>query len=262
LGQGDFIAGTNHLLSCLKAGSRAAAVAEMARQQGVVPAGRSVVVRTAGAEREADDQQVNYDDLLAQSRQLEPLAPICYGCRGNILNRPFGCCGLINYPISRTVEEWLAARLQPSSAVGGKLFLAAIRDFGYTGQPIQPFRAAGLFEAAQPVKKRLKRGWFASETVTTDQLFQAMLCVGTSLDPAHCFGVLLWLGCLQLEGAVIESSEQVAAVNQLREVTQRRQRTAFVTGAEPALEGVAAFERFLQAMCRAWLLEVPLWVSA
>jgi hypothetical protein len=141
------------LLACLKAGNRAAAIAEMARQHGDTPRGKSIVVRAAHADGEVEDRQVSYDDLVAESRRLDPLAPACAGCPANALNRPFGCIGVINYPIPRAVEEWLAGRLQPSTAVGGKLLLAAIRDFGYTGEPIEQFREGRLFEPAQPVRK-------------------------------------------------------------------------------------------------------------
>ena len=262
LGNGDLLVGTDTLLACLKAGNRAAAVADMARQNGDSPEGTSIVVRVARADGEVEDQEVCYDDLVAQNRQLDPLAPACEGCPGNVLGRPFGCIGVVNYPIPATVEQWLVDRLQPSTVVGGKLFLAAIRDFGYTGQPIQQFREGGLFELARPIKKKLKGGLFSSESVTTDQLFQALFCIGEPLDPGHCLGVLFWLGCLRLDGAVVESLEQAAAVSRLGGVAERQQRTALVTGGDPAADGVSSFELLLQALYRSWVLNVPLWVSA
>jgi hypothetical protein len=262
LGDGDFLAGTDNMLACIKAGNRAAAVADLARQNGESPEGRSIVVRVARADGEVEEQEVSYDELVAQSRQLDPLAPACQHCPGNVLGRPFGCIGVVNYPIPRAVEEWLSGLLQPSSAVGGKLFLAAIRDFRYTGQPIQQFRAAGLFESDQPVKKKLKGGLFSSESVTTDQLFQALFCISEPLDPGHCLGILLWLGCLRLDGAVIESPQQAASVNQLPGPDERQRRTALVTGADHSALGVASFELLLEALYRSWVLDVPLFVSA
>ncbi|OWK36537.1 hypothetical protein [Fimbriiglobus ruber] len=262
LGDGDFLAGTDTLLACLKAGNRAAVIADMARQQGNTPEGTSIVVRVARADGQVEDQPVRYDDLVAQSQRLDPLAPACEGCPANVPGRPFGCVGVVNYPIPRAVEEWLAGRFQPSTAVGGKLFLAAIRDFSYTGQPIRQFRAGGLFESDQPIKKKLKGGFFSSESVTTDQLFQALFCVGEPLDPGHCLGVLLWLGCIRLDGTAVETPEQAAIVTQLVRTDERRQRTELVTGADLPVEGVSQFESFLSALYRSWLLDVTLWVSA
>lgn len=262
LGDGDFLGGTDALLACLKAGNRAANIADMARRTGDTPEGKAIVVRVVRADGDVEEQEVTYDDLVAQARQLDPLAPACDGCPANVLGRPFGCIGVVNYPIPAAVEQWLAGRLQPSSAVGGKLFLAAISDFGYTGQPIQQFRAGGLFELGQPVKKKLKGGLFSSQSVTTDQLFQAIFCVGEPLDPGHCLGILLWLGCLRLDGAVVESPEQALAVNRLGAAAERQQRTDLITGGDRAEAAVVSFELLLQALYRSWVLDVPLWVSA
>jgi hypothetical protein len=262
LGDGDFLAGTDALLACLKAGNRAAAIADMARQHGDTPEGKAIVVRVARADGEVEDQEVSYDELVVQARQLDPLVPACEGCPANVRGRPFGCIGVVNYPIPAAVEQWLATRLQPSSAVGGKLFLAAIRDFGYTGEPIRQFREGGLFELPQAVKRKLKGGLFSSESVTTDQLFQALFCIGEPLDPGHCLGVLLWLGCLRLDGAAVETPEQAATVSRLGSPAERQQRTALVAGGDHATDGVAAFESLLQGLYRSWVLDVTLWVSA
>jgi hypothetical protein len=83
LGDGDFLAGTDALLDCLKAGNRAAAIADMARQHGDTPEGKSIVVRVARADGQVEDQPVKYDDLVAQSRRLDPLAPACAACPAN-----------------------------------------------------------------------------------------------------------------------------------------------------------------------------------
>ena len=262
LGDGDFLAGTDELLARLKARNRAQLIADIARQHGDSPEGKSVVVTVGLPGGETENQEVTYDDLVAQARELDPLAPACEDCPANVLGQPFGCTGAINYPIPRAVEEWLASRLQPSSAVGGKLFLAAIRDFGYTGEPIQGFREAGLFDSPRGVKKKLRGGLFSSESVTTDQLFQAVFCISEPLDPSHCLGVLTWLGCVRLDGAPVETPEQAATVHRLTEPEERVRRTELDTGADHSVEGVEAFDAFLQAMYRAWVLDVTVWVSA
>lgn len=262
LGHGNFVAGTDALLACLKAANRAAAIADIARRNGDAPEGKSIVVRVAKPGGKVEDQKVSYEDLVAQGRQLDPLAPACDGCQANLRGIPFGCFGVINYPIPAAVEQWLAGMLQPSSAVGGKLFLAAIRDFEYTGKPIQGFREGGLFESPHPVKRKLKGGLFSSQSMTTDQLFQALFCIDEPLYPEHCLGVLLWLGCVHLDGRPVESPEQAEVVNQLDETSERRQRTTLVTGADHAHESTASFELFLRALYLSWVLNVPLSVSA
>jgi hypothetical protein len=74
--------------------------------------------------------------------------------------------------------------------------------------------------------------------------------------------VLLWLGCIRLDGAAVETPEQAAGVNRPGAPEERRQRTALATGGDRPVEGVAQFEAFLLALYRSWVLEVPLRVSA
>src|SRR5262249_24189258 len=150
LGAGDFLAGTDCLLECLKARSRAEAIAAIAQRKGESPAGKSITIRLAHADGQVTDRQVSYEDLVREAQQLTVHGVGCAGGPANVLGKPFGCIGVVNYPIRKAAEQWLLSRLQPTSTVGGKLFLAAIGDFGYTGQPLQRFRQAGLFEAKQP----------------------------------------------------------------------------------------------------------------
>jgi hypothetical protein len=262
LGGGDPLAGTERLLDCIKAGNRAAAIADIARRAGDDPRGKPIVVQVRRADGEVEERETSYDELMSEAQELRPHEAACRGCPANVLGRPFGCVGAINYPIRRAAEEWLAGRLQPASAVGGKLFLAAVRDFGYTGEPLRQFRAGGLFEADRPVRKVLKRGLFSSESVTSDQLFQAIFCIGEPLDPGHCLGILLWLGCLCIDGAVVESPEQALALNRLGNADERRGRTSLELGGEPADGGIEALQLLLRAMYASWVLDAPLWVSA
>ena len=261
-GGGDFLAGTDRLLECLKARHRADAIAEIARRDGESPAGKSVTIRVAHADGDVNDREVTYEDLVREADQLKPHEPACAGCPANVLGKPFGCIGVINYPIRKVGEEWLVNRLQPSSAVGGKLFLAAIRDFGYTGEPLRQYRTAGLFEAGRPLTKKLKKGFFGGDAVTSDQLFQAIFCIGEPLDPGHCLGILMWLGCLRLDGAVVETPEQALAVSKLEGAKARAEGAQFDVGEPAADPAVRPMQLLLKALYSSWVLKAPLWVSA
>ncbi|VTS07632.1 hypothetical protein [Tuwongella immobilis] len=262
LGDGDSTTGTDVLLECLKAGNRATAIANMARQRGDSPEGKAIVLRLARANGEFEDRKVTYEELVTEAKKLNPYASECEGCPANVRGTPFGCTGVVNYPIPAAVEQWLAELLQPSSRVGGKLFLAAIRDFKYTGEPILGYRTGGLLELPQAIKKKLKAGLFSSESVTTDQLFQAIFCMRDPLDPGHCLGILLWLGSLRLDDVSIESPDQVKSLLQLKTPADRAQRTALVTHGDHTVAGVAAFDALLHGLYHAWVLDVTLWVSA
>ena len=250
------------MLDCLKAGNRAAAVAEMARKAGEAPEGKTISIQVVRPDGQVDKQPVRYEELVAEAGRLAPLIPQCARCPANVLRRPFGCIGAINYPIPKVVEEWLACMLQPSTAIGGKLFLDSIREFGYTGQPIQKFREAGMFESDQPIKKKVKGGLFSSTSVTTSQLFEALFCINDPLDPNHCLGVLLWLGSIRLDGAPVETPEQAMATFRLGTPEEREQRTELVTEGDLSVDGIEQFDWFLRALYQTWVLNKPLWVSA
>lgn len=263
LGEGDLLVGTEQILDCLKARGRAAAIAEIAERDGESPQGKSVTLRLMhAADGQATDRKVSYEELLNESQRLAPLESECDSCPARLLEKRFGCFGAINYPIRQAGEQWLMNRLEPSSTVGGTLLLSAIRDFGYTGEIIQQFRAANLFEADRAIRKSLKRGWFSSDQVTSDQVFQAIFCVGEQLEPGHCLGILLWLGCIRVDGAVVQSPEQAMTVNRFASPTERQARTRLDVGEPASEEAVSAMQLLLRALHASWLLDVPLLMSA
>jgi hypothetical protein len=258
LGAGDFLAGTDCLLECLKARSRAEAIAAIAQRRGESPIGKSITIRVANADGQVTDREVSYDDLVREGQQLTVHEPACSGCPANVLGRPFGCVGVINYPIRRPAEEWLMSRLQPTSTFGGHLLLAMIRDFGYTGQPLRRFRQAGLFEAKQPATRTLDNG----SVVSADQVFQAIFCISEPLDPGHCLCILFWLGCIRLDGAVVQTPEQALTVNRLEGAGERAALTKLDVGEPAADQGIRAMQLLLRGLYASWLLDAPVWVSA
>jgi hypothetical protein len=161
----------------------------------------------------------------------------------------------VHYPIPHGVERWLAGHVEPADAVGGRLLAAAVGDLGLDGAPMRQFRAAKLFESAEPVSTGLSG-------VKTDALFQAMFGFEEPLNPAHCLGILLWLGCLDLDGEPVRTPEQASALSRVEGASARWERTSFgvedVEGAESGEE----LPELLNAMYYAWVLDVPLWVSA
>jgi len=156
LGDGDHLKGTVHILELLKARDRAAAIRDMAMRNEQSPEGLSLIVRTVNADGSTAEKSVTYEDLVSQASGLEPYISECSGCAGNFLSKPFGCFGVLNFPVRRGSEEWLMSRLQPITAIGGQLIMAAMQDFGYSGEQVKNMRAAGLFESPKPVKKAFK----------------------------------------------------------------------------------------------------------
>lgn len=161
------------------------------------------------------------------------------------------------YPVRRTGEEWLVNRLQPASAIGGALCLQAIQDFGYTGEPVQSMRQAGLFELPSPATKILSEGWFSKKAVTGNQLFQAILCVGP-VDPGHAMGILLWLGALAIRGFIPQMPADAQAALLLKTPEARADTTSLELGPTLTDEGILSMQRLLQALYDAYVNDEPL----
>jgi hypothetical protein len=261
LGDGDPNLGTDRILEALKARTRANVLADMARRDGKDPHGQTITLRTVGPNREPIDVKQTYEELRAESDKLLPFEADCVGCPANVMGKPFGCVGVVNYPIPRTAEEWLMARLQTDAEFGGKLLQAMIRDFNYTGEPIQGFRTAGLFESKSPVQRNLGHGP-AGPVVTSNQVFQALFCISEPLDPGHCLCVLCWLGCVAIGGTPVTDPLLMREVAALETPADRLARTSLDIGQASGDPGIAAMQRLLRALHASWVYDTRLWVSA
>jgi hypothetical protein len=264
LGDGDAVVGTATLLDLLKARHQAVLIQEAARRDGHSPSGISLTVRTTGPDRRPVEKTVTFEELVSKSAPLESHASACEGCPANLFSAPFGCYGIVPYPITRAAEEWLMGRVQPTSMVGGFLCNHTVEDFGYTGEPIRKMRAAGLLESSKAVTKVIEGGWLSKKTLTSDQILQGILAVGDVVDPGHCMGVLLWLGCLQLDGKPLGDASDaplVQVLSRLETPEARRSRATLDVTPPPEDRSTASLQGLLSAFHLAWILDVPILMS-
>jgi hypothetical protein len=261
LGSGDIAKGTERILALLKARDRAAVLRDMAIRDGRSPEGMLAAVRSENVDGTSVETSVTYDELLAQASALDPHASQCSNCRANFLSSPFGCFGVLNYPVRRRSEKWLMSRLQPIATIGGQLLMAAVKELHYTGEPIENMRAAGLFESPHPKKKVFKFGLFSRSPVTSNHLFEAILGVGECLDPCHCMGILLWLGAIRFGGIIPKSPAQAEAVNNLATFAQRTKHTTLELGPPTNNPAILAMHSLLRALYTSWTQNVPLLIS-
>jgi len=188
--------GLDKILEILKDRSRAAAAMELLRARG--EADRPVetiefefVARTPDGD--LAPRRVKVKDVLDRASQLEEFAPACDDCPANNTGRPFGCVGVIGYPLSTSGESWLLARVRRGP--GAELLKTFLAELSLTGGDIAKMRAAGeaFFEARQaPAREDLG---FA---LRTDHLLEAIFCKG-HLAPPHAAIVLYALSALRLE---------------------------------------------------------------
>jgi hypothetical protein len=193
LGDGDCFVGTLDILSRKKARRHAELLAEVAAEQGTTPGEMSVTV-AVNRDGKTEECNVNYEELLAEAAILDKHHSGCESCAANVLDQPYGCIGAVGYPISLSAERWLIDRVRGAGDEAHQLLLAAIDDFGYDGAAFRRFRERGLIESDAPLSVEIR-----GRTVTADQLFHALFCVGPELEPTHAFMLLVFIGGVRID---------------------------------------------------------------
>ena len=261
LGRGDTDAGTRALLGLLRARDQAAFVRASAERDGRDPATAAVKVVTLAADGTRFDRSVLLPDLEREAAGLDAIAPECATCPVNRGGRAGGCVGVVRYPIPRSAEAWLLARVQPPDTVGGFLMLRAVKDFKYDGTAVTPYRQRRLFEAAGPLTRPLPANEFGATDVTSDQLFHALLGVGPKLNPWHLGLVLTWVGGLALDGDIPTTPAQFDRLINLPPA-DRPTRTVPHLGEPSGDAGERAVQGLLYRMAVSWAHDRPMIVDA
>lgn len=155
-------------------------------------------------------------------------------------------------------------RVQPTSMVGGFLCHRSMQDFQYTGEPIQAMRASELFENAAPLSKVVEGSWLSKKKVTSDQLLQGMIAFEEPIQPSHCVGVLVWLGCVRIDGRVPGDAADISLVQgvfKYKTPEERRNHTVLEISPAPQDQSTASFHGLLHAFYLAWVWDVPILMS-
>ncbi len=253
-GEGDPARGTQVILDLFDAQNRAEEVGAECEERGLSPDTTRVeiVVRSKeGVQKEV----LTVTALRERARPLEAQERHCEGCPARVHEEAFGCFGHAAYPIPRAVEEWLMNLLRPATELGGIVCVQAMRDFGWSGEPIGGMRAIQLFQSAEPIVRDLGGG----ATVSSDAVFEAILALG-ALSPTHCAIVLVWFGVVLLDGQPLEGTDKSALGPLIRlPQPERAARTALVLPPSPP-EGTQG-EEYLKCLYRAWVTGHALLVS-
>lgn len=264
IGEGDPWKGSNRIRELLKARSQLEVIEETARRIGKSPQEIRLTTVAMGPHRPTTQSDTAYDRLVAQVAPLEAHGHSCEGCPANLFAGPFGCFGFVPYPISSAAEEWLMGRVQPTSTVGGFLCHRSMQDFGYTGEPIRAMRASGLFESTAPLSKVVEGSWLSKKKVTSDQLLQGMIAFEDPIQPSHCIGVLVWLGCVRIDGQVPGDATDISLVQGIfkyKTPEERAHHTALEISSAPKDQSTASFHGLLHAFYLAWVWDCPILMS-
>ena len=245
--------GVDGILDRLKAGARAREVIRLYRENGDgrPPSEMGFEFARSGPDGEEETTVILVQDMLNQAAELEPLIPYCADCPANVLGRPFGCYGAINYPISSAAERWLLEQLPTNrEPILWMLLRESLKE--NDGHAVEPLRAGGAY-----FEERAVRGRQLSETIASaDQIFQLLFLYG-HIQAGHAGILLLFFGATPRAG--LESSDVSRILDGTLPPHEKEERFPFVLAHEESDDSsVAEFKTFFRALHRAWLLDVPL----
>lgn len=247
---------TDGIIERLKGEERARAIISLFRQNGDQrpPNEMGFEFTRSTPEGEEEHRVIVVQDLLDRAAELEPLKHHCAGCPANRANRPFGCIGFIEYPVSAVAESWMLDRLPvPDEPLVWLLLKQGVEEFRYDGKLVERLRQMQdvYFEDRQ-VQGRL----FGEFNLNANQLFEMLFAVG-NINPNHGALLLLFLNAIRRD---LEANEIMALAPAANDVETRY--PFIIETDDDDDKTVAEIKEFLRALYIAWKLNVKLLVDA
>jgi hypothetical protein len=208
---------TEQLVDLLKKRGQANFVISSAKAAGNnLPLSEIKFVSSKYTPEKTEEKSVSVQDFLDEAAVLDQYETYCSECPVNVHNKPFGCVGYIPYPITASIEEWLLTLLPDNlESVDGQMFCDAIKDFNYTGEPVDDLRADKTFFESDNALKRTwpRKGRLLSllpgYQVTSSQIWEMIFHVG-AIQPGHSFLLAIFLGIIPHNcdpGALLDPTE-------------------------------------------------------
>ena len=102
---------TDGLVSMMKERGRATTLLEMLQQDGMTrdeALQKEITVQLMTTEGVVEQKKVLVQEMMARAEPLNSLSQHCSTCKA-ARGRTFGCCDVVNYPLSETGEQWLSS---------------------------------------------------------------------------------------------------------------------------------------------------------
>jgi hypothetical protein len=248
---------TEGILQRLKSAERARTVIQLFRKNGddrpPSEMGFEFTRRTPDGQDET--RVIVVQDLLDEAAKLDPLEHHCQGCPANRSGMPFGCIGFVQYPITERAENWLLDRLPvPDDTIIWILLRQVVREFDYTGESVETWRAAGdtFFESQQVHGRRL-----GELSMNANQVFEMLFGRRGYIMPRQAVLLLVFFQAVSrhLEADEIREMEPAPA--------DATDRYPFQMEPDEADDrSMADLKAFFRALYLAWALNVDLLLDA
>ncbi len=190
--------------------------------------------------------------------ELQPCgAEQCPTCA--LLDEQGACVGVIEAPIAPEAEEWLAGRLPASiDSLPGQLLRQNLKEGSITGSGAEQLRKRGLMAAPKPFTKHYGP-FFRGYTVSTDQMFEQMLCAG-DIQPAHALAILVHVSGIAVDDEVPAVAADGAKLSEIVQSPEDREaRTLCTIHIDEGDErSTVQLKRFLRALYAAFVQDTEL----
>lgn len=155
------------------------------------------------------------EDMMASVKRLDALAARCEGCPLRAEDKPFGCTGYIQYPITASTEERLVASMSEEGTLAAKLRKELARKIGAYGSIGSGWRARQILQREKPAEKKTGTRWLvlSAAKVSGDEVIEWLFFSGThdehgspywQLDARGALELLMIMGRVEFEGALDE----------------------------------------------------------
>ena len=200
------------------------------------------------ANGEEETQVILISDLLKVAEELRPLEAHCNGCPVNVSNRPFGCFGRINYPLTDHAERWLLLQLPiPADApLVWSLLGETLRELNEQSGVVNSIRPQGVyFESVLNPRRRL-----GEIALSGNNVFYLLFMLGT-IEPSRAAITLLFFH------AIPRNLEAHDILKLTPAPADAEERFPFLMGADATLDDQTIHElkQFFRALYVGWRTE-------
>ncbi len=243
---------TEGMIDRLKARDRAHTVIALYREGGDdrPPALMEFEMTRISAGGEEETRVVNIQEMLDSARDLDVYASFCTVCPANPSRAPYGCYGLIHYPISARAERWLLDRLPGiEEPLVWLLLRQGALELGYDGASVAPLRADPTYFEEQ----RLPGRDLVEFVFTGNQVFEMLFLTG-AIQPAHAGMLLLLFGAIPRD---VEADRIVQIMHGALDAETIARDFPFQMQPDDADDAcMTQFRAFFHALYTAWRLRV------
>jgi len=158
---------------------------EMGKDEKEILNEKVTLIMSVGGQQKSEEVRIK--DLKKRADELHAIRGHCFDCPANAHHSPFGCLGMINYPISLRGEEWIMDQYSAMANPNGSFIQLMIEDNKISGNVMATQRPTGLeteeipssiFESVEGITRDYTTATGQAITLSSDQIFEMIFGLG------------------------------------------------------------------------------------